>query len=84
MATKFNRRQVLFQLLGFGASASCLSLPTLAKGLSNEPDLSPQSLLIACAKQANKHYVAAMNIQGELRYQLALPARGPLCCLGQT
>ncbi|WP_221077402.1 DUF1513 domain-containing protein [Agarivorans albus] len=83
MATKFNRRQVLFQLLGFGASASCLSLPTLAKGLSNEPDLSPQSLLIACAKQANKHYVAAMNIQGELRYQLALPARGHYVALAK-
>jgi hypothetical protein len=78
MATEFTRRQALLQLLGLSAAAGCLSLPSLAKGLHLADELSEANcaLLIGCAKQANKHYVAAMNMQGDLRYQIALPARG--------
>ncbi|MGY5452343.1 DUF1513 domain-containing protein [Agarivorans sp. MS3-6] len=78
MATELNRRKLLQRMAQLSLGASLLSAPAVAHALLKRNDSARANnyLLLGCTKQQDKYQLSAMFSNGELPYQLALPARG--------
>ncbi|MDO6762815.1 DUF1513 domain-containing protein [Agarivorans sp. 1_MG-2023] len=84
MATKLSRRSLLQQMLSLAAGASLFSPAGIAYALTREGAQAEEYLLLGCTKQHGKHQLSAMASNGDLRYQLDLPARGHYVAVANT